>query len=497
MNEEKKILVIDDEESIRLSMQAALGSEGYTVLLAENGRVGIKLVEREEPDLVFLDLRMPDLDGHAVLQAVKPLYEHITVVIITAYGDIKSAVRAVKEGAHDYINKPFELEEILLLAEKVFRSRSMRQAAELYQYQQQARFEQVRLLGRSPAMRKTLEEAKKIAATDATVLLQGETGTGKEMAARFLHQHSARVKKPFIEINCGALPASLAESELFGFEKSAFTGAAAMKRGLLELAHGGTVFLDEIGELSPEIQVKLLRFLENQNYKRIGGTRDIRVDVRIIAATNKVLRREVEAGRFRADLFFRLNVLPLTMPPLRERKEDVLLLAEYFLREYSRALGKGVKRIGPEACQALLRHSWPGNVRELKNLIERLVILGKVEQEEIHLEQLPQEFHVTAAPDLPGQAGTAAGGGGRHPERGPSPRRPQHGSCSPQAWPKRSLQEALDAVEIQYITRALEQTRWNILAAASILGLSRFALKRRIDKYFPASGSAHKERKRP
>ncbi|MDI6706585.1 MAG: sigma-54 dependent transcriptional regulator [Bacillota bacterium] len=331
-----------------------------------------------------------------------------------------------------------------------------------------------------------IEEIKKVAIADATVLLQGETGTGKEMAARMIHSYSDRKDKPFIDINCGALPFNLVESELFGFEKSAFTGAASAKKGLFELADGGIIFLDEIGELAQDIQVKLLRFLENRTFKRVGGTKDIFVDVRIIAASNKDLKQLVEERKFRADLFYRLNVVPLHMPPLRERKEDIVLMAETFLKNFSRTLGKKIKGIDPKLKEVLKEYPWPGNVRELKNLLERMVILSGDQQETLVVEQLPKDFF-----KRPDRAGTEKINPAtakydyqeglsrveKHLEEMMAKSELENG--------KIVLDDILSGIEKKYIGWALKKTRWNISKAADLLGMNRFTLKRKMEQYFP------------
>lgn len=481
-----KILVIDDEETIRFSLKTVLASEGYHVFLADTAEKGLEIMEKEYPQLVFLDLRLQGQDGLSALKEISREFDDAAVVIITAYGDTKSTVKAIKEGAYDYINKPFELDEILLLADKVFESRSLQKQAALFQYQQKNRLSNRTFICASQIMAEIIEEIKKVAVTDATVLLQGETGTGKEMAARMIHSYSDRKDKPFIDINCGALPFNLVESELFGFEKNAFTGAASAKKGLFELADGGVIFLDEIGELAQDIQVKLLRFLESRTFKRVGGTKDIFVDVRIIAASNKDLKQLVEERKFRADLFYRLNVVPLHMPPLRERKEDIVLMAETFLKSFSRTMGKKIKNIDPKLKEVLKEYPWPGNVRELKNLLERMVILSGDRQEVLVVDQLPKDFF-----KRPRKAGTER----INPEA--AEYHYQEGFLRDEKGleemmmkselenGKIVLDDILSGIEKKYVGWALKKTRWNISKAADLLGMNRFTLKRKMEQYFP------------
>ena len=488
MLDEKKILIIDDEETIRFSLKAALSKQGYKVYLAGSAEEGYKMINQEKPQLIFLDLRLPGQDGYTALKKIKAEHEGINVVIITAYGDTKSTVMAVKEGAYDYINKPFDLDEILLITEKIFKSRSIEQQAELFQYQQNSLLHNKRFIGKSAVMQDVLGEIKKVAVTDTTVLLFGETGTGKEMAASLIHMLSSRNDKPFIDINCGAIPLNLVESELLGYEKNAFTGATSAKKGLFELADGGTVFLDEVGELPLDIQVKLLRFLETRTFKRLGGTKDITVNIRIIAATNKNLQQLVIAGKFREDLFYRLNVVPFVMPPLRERKEDIQLMAEAFRDEFSKALGKPIKPIAAELKQALLEYHWPGNVRELKNLMERLVILSDDNQDGLHINQLPSDFFSSEKQ-----------GNNVSPIFVRTNLNEDHASEEDVSYvtskilnselasqlSDTQLDSILEGIEKRYVDWALTKTRWNMSKAAELLGINRFALKRKAEKYFP------------
>ncbi|MGI6097019.1 MAG: sigma-54-dependent transcriptional regulator [Dethiobacteria bacterium] len=499
MTERGKILIIDDEETIRFSLKTALKAQGYEVDVAADAESGLQIFEQKSPHLVFLDLRLPGEDGLTALKKVRQSDSEAAVIIITAYGDTMSAVTAMKDGAYDYLTKPFELDEILILVQKFFAARSLAQQAEIYRYQQKSRLESERFIASSPAMLKIMEEVKKVAATEATVLIQGETGTGKEMVAQAIHQNSRRAAKPFIDINCGTLPVNLVESELFGFEKSAFTSASNPKKGLIELADRGTLFLDEVGELPQSAQVKLLRFLENKSFKKIGGTKDITVDVRIIAATNKVLYDHVKRGRFRADLYYRLNVVPLRIPPLRQRREDILPMAEYFVEKFCRSLGKKKKKLAGALQEFLLEYQWPGNVRELKNLMERLVILSSDGDEYLDAEMLPVELGVKNAQQGSGEeknlltdsaAGIEISGEGNFKQTGADLAREleeylqQFFSKSSYESEGFSMERFISGIEQRLIRHALIKYRWNLTKTAESLGMTRFSLKRRMDKYF-------------
>ena len=367
----KRILIVDDEPSIRKVLMAQLARDGYEVLSAENGTDALEMIDDEVLDLVISDLRMPGVDGMELLGYCTTQHPGLPVILITAHGTVDSAVEALKIGAADYITKPFDQDELRIAIQKALASGD---------HQRQSLHEDAAgrfaIIGRTGAMRRIYELVEKVASKPSTVLITGESGTGKELVARALHESSARKSAPFIVVNCGAIPEALFESELFGHERGAFTGAVTSKPGRFELADGGTLFLDEVGELSRDMQVKLLRVLQDQTLERVGGVKRTTVDVRLIAATNRDLDREVKAGNFREDLYYRLNVVPIRLPALRDRLDDVPLLVEHFLAKFNQRLGKSVRGLTPDALVALRSWTWPGNIRELENLMERSVLLA-------------------------------------------------------------------------------------------------------------------------
>ncbi|MEW6246881.1 MAG: sigma-54 dependent transcriptional regulator [Nitrospirota bacterium] len=367
------ILIADDDPDILKILRVGLHAKGYDTVAAADGREALAALNQTNPDLALLDIEMPHLSGIEVLKHIRQERPGLPVVILTAHATIGRAVEAMKEGATDFIPKPFELEHLLVVLGKALEREGLRREVEALRSQIDSRYDP--LVSSTPAMNQIIDTAKKAAQSDATVLLLGESGTGKDLLARSIHAWSPRRDRLFAPVNCVALSEELLESELFGHEKGAFTGAHTQKLGKLEVATGGTVFLDEIGDMKPGLQAKLLRFLQNREFDRVGGTRSIRVDVRIIAATNRDLSQAVKAGAFRADLFYRLNVVSLTLPPLRERKDDIPQIAELFLSKYCREAKKPPMRISEQAMRKLLSHSWPGNVRELQNAIERAVVL--------------------------------------------------------------------------------------------------------------------------
>jgi two-component system, NtrC family, response regulator AtoC len=367
----RRILIVDDERNIRKVLQAHLHRDGFDVDTAENGAIALEKLKEDTFDLVVTDLRMPEMDGMELLAACRQGWPGLPVILITAHGTVDSAVEAIKAGAYDYVTKPFDRDELRQVIGTALRTEE-RDRGRLHE-DASGRF---RIIGQTPSMFSIYSMIEKVAPSPTTVLIAGESGTGKELVARALHDNSDRAAKPFIQVNCGAIPDQLFESELFGYQKGAFTGAASNKLGRFELADGGTLFLDEIGELPKEMQVKLLRILQDGVFERVGGVSSIKVDVRLIAATNRDLREEVEAGRFRKDLYYRLNVIPMRLPPLRDRADDIPLLVEHFLEKFNRRLDKGVSGVSPDAMAALLRHAWPGNIRELENLMERAVLLS-------------------------------------------------------------------------------------------------------------------------
>ncbi|MGZ3539028.1 MAG: sigma-54-dependent transcriptional regulator [Thermodesulfobacteriota bacterium] len=381
-----KILVADDEQSMREFLDIMLKKEGYKVSLASNGEEVVKLVENDLFDLVLLDIRMPKLDGISALKKIKANSPETTVIMITAYASADTAIRAMKEGAYDYITKPFKVEEIKLIIKNALEKKNLQKENILLKQVVRDRYHFGNIIGQSSKMAALYDLLEKVSPTKTNILIGGESGTGKELVAKAIHYNSPRKEKPFVTLNCGAIPESLIESELFGHMKGAFTDAIATKKGLFEVADEGTIFLDEISELPLLMQVKLLRVLQDKEFKRVGGTEDIRVDVRIISATNKDLEEAVKAKRFREDLYYRLNVIQIKLPPLRDRKEDIQILASHFLKKYSEELNKNIVKIAPEALQILLGYEYPGNVRELQNIIERAVALeGSQELTASHL----------------------------------------------------------------------------------------------------------------
>ncbi len=371
-----KVVVIDDEPQIRKSLYRVLSDEGYKVHPADSARAGMELIESVKPNIVILDLMLPDGSGLDILGRISQLDESIQTIVITAYAEVQRAVEAMKLGASDFLKKPYELEELLLAVQRVARHAARERHLSLYRQRELDRFAGERIIGECAPMKRIWDLIDKVAKSDTSnVLVEGESGTGKELVARAIHYKGDRTAYPFMEVNCSSFQETLIENELFGHEKGAFTDAKELKRGLVELAEPGTLFLDEVANMPIGPQAKLLRFLENRKFKRVGGVDDITVDVRVIAATNQRLEEAVSGGAFREDLFYRLKVVSIELPPLRERGRDILLLARHFMSVYSAKFGKGFSSIQPEAEEALLAYSWPGNVRELKNVLERIVLL--------------------------------------------------------------------------------------------------------------------------
>ncbi|HOS36209.1 MAG TPA: sigma-54 dependent transcriptional regulator, partial [Treponemataceae bacterium] len=381
------ILVIDDEKNIRTGLQAALELDGYEVLLAEDGTTGLSLALNNEVDLVITDLRMPGVSGEEVLRRITTETPGIPVIVLTGHGTVENAVEAMRSGAYDFLTKPLNLDRLSLLVKRALQSRELvLQNRELEQEAEKRKsFEHI--IGKSPSMLKLFDVVKRVAPTRASVLITGESGVGKELIANALHNLSTRKDNPIIKVHCAALAENILESELFGHEKGAFTGAVSRKRGRFELAHGGTIFLDEIGEINQSVQIKILRVLQEKMFERVGGEDTIEVDVRVITATNRDLEKEIAEGRFREDLFYRLNVVRIHVPPLRERKDDLPLMISAFVKEFAEENGKVIENIDPKARQALYAYDWPGNVRQLRNCIESAVVMttGTV----ITLDELP------------------------------------------------------------------------------------------------------------
>jgi DNA-binding NtrC family response regulator len=371
--------VVDDEQNIRRMLMRVLSPEGFIVKEAVNGLDALKRLEKENYSLILLDLKMPGLNGIETLKRIREFDLNLPVIMMSAYGSIPEAVEAMKLGALDYLTKPFDIEELKIIVKRAIKQYALKVENIYYREEEKKRFNFDEIIGRSKAINKVLEMVKSVSVTPVTVLITGESGSGKELIARAIHKNSPRRENPFVVVNCAAFSAHLLESELFGHEKGAFTGAITQRIGHFEIANSGTIFLDEIGELEPAIQTKLLRFLQEKEFERVGSSKTIKVDVRILSATNKDLKKEVEEGRFREDLFYRLNVFNIEVPPLRVRKEDIPLLIENFINKYNKILNKKVKGVSSKAMDLLLDYNFPGNIRELENIIERSMIMTKVE----------------------------------------------------------------------------------------------------------------------
>ncbi|MBM4313748.1 MAG: sigma-54-dependent Fis family transcriptional regulator [Deltaproteobacteria bacterium] len=450
MEEKPNILVVDDEASHRIMLRAVLTADGYQVTEAADGLDAIRAVEKEAFDIILLDIRMTHMDGIEALTEIRKISPLVPVLIMTAYASVKTAVEALKAGAFDYMTKPLDIEEVKILIEKALEHYHLRTENLALKERLGDRFDFSRVIGRSVKMKILLDTLAMVAPSDATVLIMGESGTGKEVAANAIHQNSPRAGQPFIKVSCAALPESLLESELFGHEKGAFTGAVSRREGRFQLAHRGTIFLDEVGEMSQAIQTKLLRVLQEKEFEPLGSVRTVKVDIRVIAATNKDLAKEVREGRFREDLYYRLNVVPITMPPLRDRKEDIPPLAEHFLAIFREKNRKPMKGISGKALDLLVRYDWPGNIRELENCIERAVIMTKEEM-------------ITPA-DFPPQIQRLAG----EEERG--------GLALTSGM-------SLEAMERELIVKTLAETGGNRTRASEILGINRRTLQNKLKEY--------------
>ncbi len=390
------ILVIDDDPAVRELLQETLEQEGYTVSVAGDGGTGLQLAKDNPIQIAVTDYQLPDLDGLDIIDRLSRLDAKIIPIMMTGFGTIQVAVRAMKAGAFDFITKPFDPETVAVVVRKAVEFHRLRQENHLLRKAVREQYQLEHLVGASEPMRQVLDFVRKVADSDSTVMIQGESGTGKELVARMLHFNSLRKDRPLVPVNCGAIPETLLESELFGHEKGAFTGATQTRMGRFELANGGTIFLDEIGEMSLPLQVKLLRVLQEREFERVGGNRTIHVDVRIVAATNQDLEKLVEEKRFRQDLFYRLNVIPIVIPPLRERRSDIPLLIEYFLARFNRMKQTAVTGFETEALRLLCEYDWPGNIRELENMVERLIVLKK--QGTIAVTDLPEKIYRRPAP---------------------------------------------------------------------------------------------------
>jgi DNA-binding NtrC family response regulator len=443
------ILVVDDEPLIRYALNDRLTGDGYRVVEAETAAEAIAK-SRDGVDLVLLDYKLPDGDGLSVLKQIKEQHADTLVILLTAHQSVELAVEAMKHGAYHYANKPFNLDEISMIVAKALETTELRREVKSLRESQAQPYSFDRIVGEGKGVKAVKALLKKVAGSPAsTVLLTGESGTGKDLAAKVLHYNSSRASKPFMNITCSALPEALMESELFGHERGAFTGADRQKRGLFETADGGTVFLDEIGEMVPGLQAKLLRFLEEKTFKRVGGSADIKVDVRVIAATNRNLHEEVQHGRFREDLFYRLNVLPIALPPLRERADDIPRLVAFYVDVYNTEFKKKIRGVTPAAMEQITRHPWPGNIRELRNAIERAMLLS----------------------DGPMLDTADFSAGGTVPVRlGDAVELPAGGID-------------LEQLERSLVVQALERTGWNQTKAATLLGLNRDQIRYRVEKF--------------
>jgi len=436
------VLIVDDEPMVCLSLSNWLREENYEARAVEDGPAALEAVKQENWDVVLLDLKMPGMDGVEVLREIKKISPQTLVIMMTAYASVSTSVQAMKDGAYDYIVKPLDVEELSLMLDKIVAHQQVVTENILLRKRLSEQYEFGDIIGKSAAMQRVFETISSVADTNANVLITGETGTGKELVARAIHTHSSRRYSPFVAVSCSALPDTLLESELFGYEKGAFTGAERTKKGRFELASSGTLFLDEIGDISIKTQVKLLRVLQEKSFRRLGGTDLVEVDVRLIAATNSDLAAEVKKGTFRSDLYYRLNVVSIHLPPLRERKEDIALLAAHFMNKYNVEVGKRFDRIEPRALELMMDYDWPGNVRELENVIERAVVID--EGPEVKVEHLPFCVMEQPLPDGP---------------------------------------QTLEEVEKAHIQKMLERQNWNISQTARLLNIDRTTLHKKIKKF--------------
>jgi two-component system, NtrC family, nitrogen regulation response regulator NtrX len=462
----QRILVIDDEAAIRESLRMILEYEEYAFVGASSGQEGLALVQRDRPDLVLLDIKMPGMDGMEVLRKLRALDETLPVVMISGHGTTSTAVDAIKSGAIDFLDKPLSSERVIVTLQNVLKQQELRQENRELKLAMESRYE---IVGDSPALRAVLEAVKRAAPTNATVMLLGESGVGKELVARTIHRNSPRAGQRFVQVNCAAIPEELIESELFGHEKGSFTGATEKQIGKFEQADRGTVFLDEVGDMSPKTQAKVLRVLQEQEVERLGSARTIKVDVRVIAATNKDLEEGIQRGEFREDLFFRLNVIPIVVPPLRDRRGDIPQLVQHFARRTSEEHNLKPKRFDARAMEALQRYRWRGNIRELRNTVERLMIMTSGDM--VRVEDLPPDIRGDAparitVPDAPSAASAGAATAG-----------------SSAAQPGGTLREFKDASERAYLVQKLRENNWNISKTAEIIDTPRSNLYKKLEQY--------------
>jgi two-component system response regulator AtoC len=467
--ERKQVLIVDDEPNLRKILSAQLTRDGYDVLTAEDGEQGLQLLREHHIDLVVTDLKMPKVDGMTLLKRALEEEPELPIVLITAHGTIDTAVEALKTGAFDFVTKPFDKDEVRQIVAKALKTRELR-GHDATPTSGSARFG---IIGSSPGITELYSILERVADTPTTVLITGESGTGKELVARALHEHSSRKDKPFIKVNCAAIPKELIESELFGYERGAFTGAVASKPGRFELANGGTLFLDEIGEIPIEMQVKLLRALQESEFERVGGIKTIRVDVRLVAATNRDLKKLIAVGNFREDLFYRLNVVPIRLPALRERTGDIPSLVEHFLAKFNERLRKRVEGVEAAAMELLVQYPWPGNIRELENVIERAVLF--CDTQELRASDLPPEVR-----GIPAMANV------------PLPEADLKAALASEGGLKEHVKVAMSRLEKELVSRALQQTGGNVTHAARLLKISRKGLQLKMKELGLREGSSEK-----
>jgi two-component system, NtrC family, nitrogen regulation response regulator NtrX len=460
----RTVLIIDDEKSIRETLEAALKDEGYRVTKAASGKEGIDLLRSVKPEVVVLDIWMPEMDGLETLRLIKEEFPDQVVIMMSGHGTIETAVKATKLGAYDFLEKPPSLERVLLLLQNALGAQDLaRENVALRKQIQKHR----NLIGSSEGMRQIQELVKRVAPTTGSVLITGENGTGKELVAQSIHALSQRFQRPFIDINCAAIPEELIESELFGHERGAFTGATSLKRGKFDLANGGTLFLDEIGDMSLKTQAKVLRILQEQKFERVGGTQTLSVDVRVVAATNKDLKEEIKRGQFREDLYYRLNVIPFHIPPLRERTSDIPELVHHFMVEYSVGYGRKSRKISDAAMNAMMSYSWPGNVRELKNIMERLLILTSEAEDgtEVSADAILQHLGADSV------------------NQSQFNRLEEGSKMSASASSAKNLRDARQEFEKEFILKTLREQNWNVSKAAQVMGVERSHLHKKMKSF--------------
>jgi DNA-binding NtrC family response regulator len=454
-NQSYTVLVVEDDSAMRELLAESLGEEGYVVRSASGGREGVRCVEHDGVDLVVTDLRMPDMHGLDMIREIRTLPSPPDVITITAFGTIDTAIKAMKLGAFDYITKPFEIDQLLIAVDRALKDRKLRDEVARLREEVAGKYRFDNIIGKSRAMQEVFDLIRRVADNSVTVMITGESGTGKELVARALHYNSARASRPFMAVNCAAIPGTLLESELFGYKRGAFTDARQDRVGLLQEANGGTVFLDEVAELPPQLQAKLLRVLQEREVRPLGTTQSVPIDVRFVSATNRNLSQMLHAGQFREDLYYRLNVIQIDIPPLRERPEDILLLASHLLGIAGERAGKAVRSISPRAAKLLLSYPWPGNVRELENVIERAVALSQ--RDEIDTVDLPSTLLERRSPDVLAEAA--------------------------------ARQLTLSDLEREYIQQILDEEGGNKTRAAQRLGLDRKTLYRKLEEYRRGPGS--------